>query len=772
MRFILLFTSIFFISTGWAQNDYEYDREIEPGLIVIKKYSASGKEYRYGLKNKSEKKLILPVKYRYIYSATGSALLVIKDTLNKVGLIARSGKILVEPTYREIRTHFGDYAVVVSDGIVSYSSLFGLIDKNGKLVIPLEYDFLGDYRDGLLNYRKDGKYGFIDLGRNVVIEAKYNNASNFGNGLAPVNSPEGKYGYINKKEEWVIEPKYAGAEDFYDGYARVYSTRRINTTSGRPLVVNDTTGIIDKNGKLVIPLEYNYITPKQEGGFFRAEKGDRATIIDSTGKLLMPLEKQTISYFNKGRAEITRAGKKGLINSKGEIILPIQYDYLTILDDGAVITRKNGQVGVIDSKLKNIISPDSAYTILHSKNNFVKVTNKSIKIFSRVGKLLKEIKEESIVPNLTTLIQGGDSLRFRIGKKVSFKDISSGMTHETSYDEIGEFSSNGIAPAKKAYQEYYFLDKTGRPLNKKGFTSIVAFTEGICAIQETATSVPYLADTSLKKIADLSSVFEGPYSEGLAKSRNQSNKTTIYFLDRKGNVAITIAASDAYPFKEGRSRIVTTSRTAYFINRKGTPINGTTYTNALDFSQGLAAVEIAGKWGFIDTTGKLVISNQFDAVSSFQNGAAMVKSGEKYYQVNRTGGLVDVKHYEGAGNPANGSFIVKMDGKWGLIDSKGRTTIAFKYVNIVPLAEGMTWAVKEKKWGLVNSSGQELTPFIYDGAGIFKNGYAKVEKDGKLGLIDKAGKIVVPIMYDQMSDVYGKHVIMLLNDSVKTIAMP
>ncbi len=35
-------------------------------------------------------------------------------------------------------------------------------------------------------------------------------------------------------------------------------------------------------------------------------------------------------------------------------------------------------------------------------------------------------------------------------------------------------------------------------------------------------------------------------------------------------------------------------------------------SSALPFSEGLAAVQIAGRWGFVDHTGKLVIPAQFD----------------------------------------------------------------------------------------------------------------------------------------------------------------
>ena len=46
---------------------------------------------------------------------------------------------------------------------------------------------------------------------------------------------------------------------------------------------------------------------------------------------------------------------------------------------------------------------------------------------------------------------------------------------------------------------------------------------------------------------------------------------------------------------------------------------------ALSFSEGLAVVRIKGKFGFIDSLGKMAIEPQFDWALSFSEGLAAVK---------------------------------------------------------------------------------------------------------------------------------------------------
>jgi hypothetical protein len=64
------------------------------------------------------------------------------------------------------------------------------------------------------------------------------------------------------------------------------------------------------------------------------------------------------------------------------------------------------------------------------------------------------------------------------------------------------------------------------------------------------------------------------------------------------------------------------------------------------FSEELAAVEIDGKWGFIDKTGQMVIQPQFAKPSLFAKpyyfvgGLALVWAGEKWGYIDKTGKYV------------------------------------------------------------------------------------------------------------------------------------
>lgn len=152
-----------------------------------------------------------------------------------------------EPGYDETG-EFVDGLAIVSKG-----GKYGVIDKAGTLVAPLEYDEIEKFEAGRAKARRNGRYGYIDESGNTVIAFNYAEIGEFRNGrakarLAPViygkhpNYGEHPYGYIDEQGGIVIPFEYDSIGEFENGRARV--------TQGMK------NGYIDDQGSLVVPLEY------------------------------------------------------------------------------------------------------------------------------------------------------------------------------------------------------------------------------------------------------------------------------------------------------------------------------------------------------------------------------------------------------------------------------------------------------------------------------------------------------------------------------------
>ena len=90
---------------------------------------------------------------------------------------------------------------------------WGYIDGYGKVIIPLEYEEVRNFSEGLAAVRKDGKWGYINPKNEIVIPIEFTNkeVGFFKNGGAEYYTDRGA-GLINLKGEIIAEPKYNSIE--------------------------------------------------------------------------------------------------------------------------------------------------------------------------------------------------------------------------------------------------------------------------------------------------------------------------------------------------------------------------------------------------------------------------------------------------------------------------------------------------------------------------------------------------------------------------------
>lgn len=182
-----------------------------------------------------------------------------------------------------------------------------------------------------------------------------------------------------------------------------------------------------------------------------------------------------------------------------------------------------------------------------------------------------------------------------------------------------------------------------------------------------------------------------------------------------------------------------------FINEKGEVVIPLKYDWIFEFSEGFSAVRIDNKWGFIDQSGKKVIALKYDDAKDFSEGLAFVKLNEKWGVIDKTGKEITAFKYDGARDFINGLAFVQLNGKWGFVDKSGKELTAFKYDEAKDFSEE-TVAVSERnfvfenRWGFINKTGREIIPLIYAEVGKFSDGFVRVKM--------KIGNVVYWEYYD------------------------
>ena len=140
--------------------------------------------------------------------------------------------------------------------------------------------------------------------------------------------------------------------------------------------------------------------------------------------------------------------------------------------------------------------------------------------------------------------------------------------------------------------------------------------------------------------------------------------------------------------------------------------------NICSYGQELRPVKgLNGKWGFVDKTGKEVISFKYEAAQEFSEGLA----------------------------------AVNLKGYWGFIDTTGKKIIPFTFWAIGNFSEGLAAArYFYGGSGFIDKAGKEVILFEFQWVGDFSEGLAAVQRNNKWGAIDKNGTMVVPCIYGNM----------------------
>lgn len=248
---------------------------------------------------------------------------------------------------------FSEGMLAVGKGLINC----GFVDVTGKVVIPLEYEDVSYFSDGMAAVGKPDpseynhrKWGFVDKTGKLVIPCKYDVVGNFSEGLAPVRGNDVKWGVIDKSGKLVIPMEYDFIRSFHDGWAEVEKDGK--------------RGFIDKSGKVVIPIEYQEIGSVFKDGLASVRKNGKWGVINKTGEFVI---QPKLDYFDvwgfspDWEMAVVRRGnggvfKCGFINKSGSEVIPLIYDGTYGVSEGLAAVQKGSSWGFID-KTGQVIIP-------------------------------------------------------------------------------------------------------------------------------------------------------------------------------------------------------------------------------------------------------------------------------------------------------------------------------------------------------------------------------------------------------------------------------
>ena len=353
---------------SWKEKYDSVSSKSPEGMYIVYK---QGKR---GFVDEKSGKLVIKTMYDDAgYFNEGFARVYMKDEKGdlKVGIIDKTGKVVIHPTCRNI-SELGDgfFAVTAGNeyylnnmgqprGILRFSYIspsgekffeagmndkIGFIDDWAQQKIPFVYDQInGSFRDGQVIAEKNGKYYVLTKeGKETLLP--YDKVDNFNRGLARV-SKAGMLGFIDKKGNPVVPCKYTYAEDFR--WSRLAN-----------VAIRSVTGYIDTTGTEVIPLIYNYSGPFSEGlAAVKMNTMDSAGYkvngkygyIDENGKQVIASKFDIAGEFKEGLAKVYCKNKYGFIDKTGKEVIACQWEDAGNFSYGLASVSKDGKWGFIDT---------------------------------------------------------------------------------------------------------------------------------------------------------------------------------------------------------------------------------------------------------------------------------------------------------------------------------------------------------------------------------------------------------------------------------------
>jgi GLPGLI family protein len=236
------------------------------------------------------------------YYLSDSLSVFLDEALQLYGIKTNDGDTVLAAQFSDIYPYDNDIAIVSNS-----EYLYGAVDLQGKTIIPLIYDALNyNGSDNTFIFSKNGKFGILTGNNHVLIPNDYDYISFLDNDRAIVNNGN-VYGIIDSQNKIIVPLKYENITEVIGEYFIDFT--------------ND-------NGSILYTLEgekkatYQFISNAFEKDMFIVMENNKYGYIDGEGKVIIPIIYDYVSSFVDGLASVLPADAETpvIINTKGEIV--------------------------------------------------------------------------------------------------------------------------------------------------------------------------------------------------------------------------------------------------------------------------------------------------------------------------------------------------------------------------------------------------------------------------------------------------------------------
>lgn len=281
---------------------------------------------KHGLMDRNLKR-ITPPEYTWIEALQGKGYWA-TDTSNRMAILNDQGQRITPFKYEQRKPQWreeGYWLVMERDYKVTRRYYLGLVDTNGREVLPAKYDAIDRFFNGYAVATVEGKKGLVDQDGNELTAFKYDDMRSL-------------------------------SLEFY--------TVRVGTKSG----------LINKTGEVIVPIAYQYVHCVGDSIALVTRTDHKKAFYDLAAGQELPYNYDGGGCFVKGRAQVVKGNKQGLIDKSGKEYTNFAYDIIFSFNEGQWLVRKDGKFGAIDQNGK-IMIPVEYTDVRKLENGDVRFSN-------------------------------------------------------------------------------------------------------------------------------------------------------------------------------------------------------------------------------------------------------------------------------------------------------------------------------------------------------------------------------------------------------------
>lgn len=404
--------------------------------------------------------------------------------------------------YSSIGFYHNDLYIVRKDNDKEGTYAYGVVDNDGTVYIPVEYDQIEfekegrEYKDNIYKCKKKEKWGLVSSTNGILLPCEYSSLE--GNGIWRT-CKSGKYGYVQLNATSSITTLIPC---IYESLGKYSADSYIRAT------LKGKKGMIDSQNKIIIPFEYSKVgNPCHTSNGYSiiwVEKDGKLGIYNDDGKELQPcdIDKAYIltennsielSYTDCPSTDyiyIVRNGLTGLISgSTFETIIPCMYEYLSPIKTSKAFYKANGKWGIIDANNKTIqlaiydnVEIDGSTLSEQKMPSMAFQSNMYVRNNGKVG-MLKANGEDFIPVKYDSLGMYSDNMLVaKVGDKYGFLNEYGKETVPFIYPQAHDYSE-GLAAVVNDNGKYLFIDKLGNvAIKPKEYDRVDNFLNGTCKV--------------------------------------------------------------------------------------------------------------------------------------------------------------------------------------------------------------------------------------------------------------------------------------------------